>query len=74
MQMLHWTYQGCCSLNLLFTNKEELSGDVIIDGNFGCNDHVTAGFTVLRGLMRARGIRQASAGFSLLRELVGGML
>ena len=74
MHMLHWTSQWCCCLDLLFTNKAELVGDVLINGNFGCNDLVIAGFMIPRGLIRARRRVQTSAGFRLLRELVDGIL
>lgn len=58
-------------MDLLFTDKEELMVGVLINGDFGCKDHDTAGNMILRGLIRARNRVQASAGF---REPVGEIL
>lgn len=70
MQMWHWINQGRYCPDPLLTSKEELAGDVLINGNCGCNDYVIAGFMIPRGLIRARNL----AGFSLLRELVDWIL
>lgn len=39
-------------LGLLFTNKEALFGNVIIQGSLGCSDRETVGITIQRGKQR----------------------
>lgn len=36
-------------MDLLFTNEEELTGDMIINGNVGCSDHEIVEFEIQRG-------------------------
>lgn len=49
--MGHW---GDAQLDLLFTDKEELAGDLIINGRLGCSDHGIVGCSILRGKVADR--------------------
>jgi len=69
--------RGTSSLNLLFTNREGLVGDVEVRGCLGQSDHEMVEFSILGG---ARGGNSKTAtldfqraDFELFRRLVGGV-
>ena len=45
---------GDAQVDLLFTNKDKLIGEIIIDGSFGCSDHEMEEFKIPRGGKRKR--------------------
>lgn len=56
-------------LDLLFTNKEELTGDVIINGNVCCGDHEVVEFEIQRGA-RKETADHRRADFRLFKEFI----
>jgi len=46
MQLLSERTRGAASLDLLFTNKEGLVGDVVLRGHLGLSDHEMTEFSV----------------------------
>lgn len=59
-------------MDLLFTSKEELTGDVMISGNVGWGDHEMVEFEIQRGA-RNETEEHRRAAFRLFRELIGGI-
>ncbi|GAB0179239.1 hypothetical protein GRJ2_000389200 [Grus japonensis] len=62
-------------LDLIFTNKEGLVGDVKLKGSLGCSDHKMVEFTILRAARRAHSklttLDFRRADFGLFRDLLG---
>lgn len=49
LQALEGPAWGDAQLYLLFPCRENWFGDVVVNGSFGCGDHETVGFMILRG-------------------------
>ncbi|GAB0204631.1 hypothetical protein GRJ2_002928700 [Grus japonensis] len=62
-------------LDLIFTNKEGLVGDVKLKGSLGCSDHVMVEFRILRAARWAHSklttLDFRRAGFGLFRDMLG---
>ena len=59
-----------------FVDREELVGNLIINGRLGCSDHGIVGCSILRGKVadRVQTIDFKRPDFELFRELVGGII
>lgn len=64
-------------LDVLFTNKKEPVGDVLINGSLGCTDHEKVESKILKGMRKESNKTQTldfrRRDFSLFRDLVGGI-
>jgi len=74
MQMVSEPTRGGASLDLLFTNREGLVGDVLVRGCLGLSDHEMIEFSV-RGEVKRRASKTTTkdfwrAEFGLFRKLV----
>ncbi|GAB0199701.1 hypothetical protein GRJ2_002435500 [Grus japonensis] len=62
-------------LDLVLTNKERLVGNVKLKGSFGCSDHETVEFKILRAVRRAHSklttLDFRRADFGLFGDLLG---
>ena len=69
--------RGAAPLDLLFTNREGLVGDVEVGGCLGQNDHNMVEFSILGGVRRGNSKTTTldfwRADFELFRRLVGGV-
>ena len=75
MQLVREPTRGAAPLDLLFTNREGLVGDVEVGGCLGQSDHDVVAFSILGG-DRRRSSKTATldfrrADFELFRRLVG---
>jgi len=70
--------RGGASLDLLFTNREGLVGDVVVGGHLGLNDHEMIEFSVRgevkRGVSKTTTMASRRADFGLFRTLVERVL
>ena len=73
-QLVSKPTRGGASLDLLFTNREGLVGDVVVGGCLGLSDHEMIEFTVLgevnKGVSKTTTVDFRRADFGLLRTLV----
>ena len=69
--------RGAALLDLLFTNKEGLVGDVEVGGCLGLSDHEMVEFSILGGVRRGNSktatLDFQREDFELFRRLVGGV-
>jgi len=74
MQLVSEPTRGGASLDLLFTNREGLVGDVVVGGRLGLSDHEMLEFSVhgevKRGDSKTTTIDFQRPGFGLFRMLV----
>jgi len=77
MQQVREPKRGAAPLDLLFTNKEGLVGDVEVRGCLGRSDHEMVEFSVLGGFRRGNNKTATldfwRADFELFRKVVGGV-
>ena len=70
MQLIREPTRGAASLDLLFTNREGLVGDVEVGGSLGQSDPNMVEFSILAGVRRRNSktatLDQLSSGFSTL--------
>ena len=75
MQMIREPARAAAPLDLLFTNREGLVGDVEVGGCLGQSDHDTVEFLILgegrRGNSKTATLHFRRADFELFRRLVG---
>ena len=75
MQMIREPMRGAAPLDLLFTNREGLVGDVEVGGCLGQSDHDMVEFSILgggtRGNSKTATLDFRRADFELFRRLVG---
>ncbi|GAB0210105.1 hypothetical protein GRJ2_003476300 [Grus japonensis] len=73
-QLVSEPTRGGASLDLLFTNREGLVGDVVVRGCLGLSDHEMTEFSILgevrRGISKTTTMDFRRADFGLLRTLV----
>lgn len=69
-----WADCSDALLGLLPMNKEELVGDVIINGNLGYSNHKTNEQRMKKVSSRVQPLGFKRAYFSLFRKLVGGIV
>jgi len=78
MQLVRELTRGAAPLDLLFTNREGLVGDVEIGGCLGQSDHDMVKFLILGGVKKGNSKTATSdflrADFELFRRIVGGVL
>ena len=77
MQQVREPMRGAASLDLLFTNREGLVGDVEVRGCPGQSNHDMVEFSILGGVRRGNSktatLDFRRADFELFRRLVGGV-
>ena len=75
MQLVREPTRGAALLDLLFTNREGLVGDVEVGGCLGQSDHDMVEFSIVAGVRRGNSKTATfdfqRAGFDLFRRLVG---
>ena len=75
MQMIREPTRGAALLDLLFTNREGLVGDVEVGCCLGQSDHDMVEFSILAGVRRGNSktatLDFRRADFELFRRLVG---
>ena len=78
MQMIREPTRGAAPLDLLFTNREGLVGDVEVGGCLGQSDHDMVEFSILGGVRRGNSktatLSALRKSFELFRRLVGRVL
>lgn len=74
MQLLNVPTRSGALLALLLTNKEDLFGDVTVNGSLGCSDLKITEFEILRAMRktnsRIKTLDFRRADFNLFRELL----
>ena len=77
MQLVREPARGTAPLDLLFTNKEGLVGDVEVGGCVGENDHEMIDFSIHGGAWRGNSktatLDFRRADFELFKRLIGGV-
>ena len=77
MQMIREPMRGAAPLDLLFTNREGLVGDVEVGGCLGQSDHDMVEFSILGGVRRGNSktaiLDFQRVDFELFRRQVGGV-
>ncbi|GAB0205478.1 mitochondrial enolase superfamily member 1 [Grus japonensis] len=75
LQVIEEPMRRGAMLDLIFTNKEGLVGDVKLKGSLGCSDHKMVEFRILRAARRALSklttLNFSRADFGLSRDLLG---
>lgn len=64
---IRWAAKAEAQLDLLFTNKEELIGNVMMSFTVGCSDCETMGFEIQRGASKQI-VEHKRADFRLFKE------
>ena len=68
---------GSVLLELLFTKKKELVGDVVSEGSLGCSSHKMREFMILCGKSKAMSriatLDFRRANFDFFKDLLGGI-
>jgi len=77
MEVVEEPVNGSVLLELLFTKKKELVGDVVSEGSLGCSSHKMREFMILCGKSKAMSriatLDFRRANFDFFKDLLGGI-